>query len=78
MAFKDSVHGGKIGVPQLNVPHTLAHGTCGITYLVYTPSCLHKTFRQPSGFSIAIVVLMHGPAQNTAGCKIHTCLTVTK
>jgi hypothetical protein len=30
MAFKDNVHGGKIGVLRLNAPQTLAHGTCGI------------------------------------------------
>jgi hypothetical protein len=35
-------------------------------------------FSQPSGFPIAIVVLMHGPAQNTAGWEIHTCLKDTK
>jgi hypothetical protein len=43
MTFKDNVHGGKMGVLRLNVPHMLAHGTCGLTYLVYTPSCLHQT-----------------------------------
>jgi hypothetical protein len=31
VAFKDNVTGGKIGVVRLNAPHTLAHGTCGIT-----------------------------------------------
>jgi hypothetical protein len=67
MAFKDNVHGGKMGVLRLNVPHMLAHGTCGITY-----------FSQPSGFPIAILVLMHGPAQNTAEWEIHTCLKDTK
>jgi hypothetical protein len=35
-------------------------------------------FSQPYGFPIAIVVLMHGPAQNTAGWEIHTCLKDTK
>ncbi len=43
MTLKDNVRGGKMGVLRLNVPHMLAHGTCGITYLVYTPSCLHQT-----------------------------------
>jgi hypothetical protein len=76
MTFKDNVHGWEDGSAEVKCATYFSSWYLWYNLLSFYTKLPAPNFSQPSGFPIAIVV--HGPAQNTAGWEIHTCLKDTK